>query len=101
MNKRPNTVNTNPLPALPPRGLRIQQAASYSGLSPFFVEEIVRAGILPAIGGPGSGVSRQYVILKDTLDRYLDELNEAAEKRAEERRKAHPPIGRGRHDQVR
>jgi hypothetical protein len=68
MNKRPSTSNpnTNPSPVLLPRGLRIQAAAAYSGLSPFFIEQIVRAVTLPAIGGPGSGVCAGYIILRQT-----------------------------------
>ncbi len=74
-------------PTLVPRGLRIEAAASYSGLSPFFVEELIRNGTLPAIGGPGSGVCAAYVVLREHLDDYLTELGEAAAERAEQRRK--------------
>jgi hypothetical protein len=74
--------------SITPRGLRIEAAASYSGLSPFYLEQCVRDGTLSAIGGPGSGICAAYIILRDTLDVYLDELGRAAEKRAEERRKA-------------
>ena len=36
------TSGTSPTPAtITPRGLRIEAAASYSGLSPFFLEEII------------------------------------------------------------
>lgn len=71
-----------------PRGLRIEQAAQYSGLSPFFLEEIIRNGTLPAVGGPGSGVCAAYVILREHLDEYLDTLAEIAVERAEQRRKS-------------
>jgi len=81
------TSGTSPTPAITPRGLRIEAAASYSGLSPFFLEEIIRNGTLPAIGGPGSGVCAAYVILKEHLDEYLDGLSEHAVERAEERHK--------------
>jgi hypothetical protein len=90
MNKRRtiNTkTNTNPSPVLPPRGLRVQAAASYSGLSPFFIEELIRNGTLPAVGGPGTGIAA-YVVLREHLDEYLDELGEHAVERAEKRRKA-------------
>jgi hypothetical protein len=89
MNKRPSTSNTstNPLPALLPRGLRIQAAAAYSGLSPFFIEELIRAGTLPAVGGPDSGVCAAYFILREHMDEYLNGLGEQAVERAEERRK--------------
>lgn len=90
MNKRPSTTNTNsnPSPVLPARGLRIQQAAQYSGLSPFYLEQCVRDGTLPAIGGPGSRVCAAYVLLREHIDQYLDALGEQAVERAEERRKA-------------
>ena len=67
------------------RGLRIGAAADYSGLSPFYIEELIRNGTLPAIGGPNSGICAAYVILKEHLDEYLDGLGEAAVARAEER----------------
>jgi excisionase family DNA binding protein len=76
------------LPTLAPRGLRIQQAADYSGLSPFHIEELIRNGTLPAVGGPGSGVCVAYVVLREHLDDYLTELGEAAVERAEQRRKS-------------
>lgn len=70
-----------------PRGLRIEAAADYSGLSPFYIEELIRNGSLPAAGGPGSGVSAAYIVLKEHLDEYLDGLAEQAVERAEQRRK--------------
>ena len=85
------TSGTSPtsIPAsITPRGLRIEAAASYSGLSSFFLEEIIRAGTLPAVGGPGSGVCQAYIILREHLDEYLDGLSERAVERAEERRKS-------------
>jgi hypothetical protein len=87
MNKRTSTINTNPSSVLPPRGLRILQVAQYSALSPFFIEEPIRNGTLPAIGGPGSGVCSAYVILREHIDQYLDALGDRAVERAEERRK--------------
>ena len=69
-----------------PRGLRIEAAASYSGLSPFYVEELIRNGTLPAIGGPSTGIAA-YVVLREHLDEYLDGLGEDAVERAEQRRK--------------
>jgi hypothetical protein len=82
------TSGTSPTPAITPRGLRIEQAAQYSGLSPFYIEAIIRAGILPAIGGPGSGgVCAAYVVLREHLDEYLDTLSVQAVERAEQRRK--------------
>ena len=67
------------------RGLRIEAAAVYSGLSPFFIEEEIRNGRLPSIGGPGSGVCAAHIVLRERLDEYLDQLAENALKRAEER----------------
>ena len=94
MNKRPSTINTisNPSPTLQPRGLRIPDAASYSGLSPFYIEALIRAGSLPAVGGPGTGIAA-YVVLREHMDEYLDELGEQAVERAEQRRKAQSEEG--------
>ena len=64
-----------------PRGLRIEEAAQYSGLSPFYIEEQIRAGNLLSIGGPGSGACRAHIILREHLDKFLDGLAEAAEER--------------------
>ena len=79
------TSGTSPTFSITPRGLRTEQAAQYSGLSPFYIEELIRNGTLPAIGGPNSGICAAYVILKEHLDEYLDELGEQAVKRVEER----------------
>lgn len=70
------------------RGLRIEAAAQYTGLSPFYLEECARNGTIPAVGGPKSGVCGAYIFLREHLDEYLDGLGEQAVKRAEERRKA-------------
>jgi hypothetical protein len=83
----PNKTS-GPSPGITPRGLRIEKAAAYSGLSPFYIEAIIRNGTLPAIGGPSSGVCAAYVILREHLDDLLTELGEAAVERAEERKKA-------------
>ena len=96
MNKRPSTINTNPSPVLQPRGLRILQAAQYSGLNPFHIAELIRNGTLPAIGGPGTDILA-YVVLKEHLDTYMDGLGKAAVERAEERRKAKSGLIRIRH----
>lgn len=72
---------SGPSPSLQPRGLRIEQAAQYTGLSPFYIEEQIRAGNLVSIGGPGSGVCRAHIILREHLDKFLDDLAEAAEER--------------------
>ena len=52
---------------VPPRGMKIKQAAEYAALSPWHVELIVRSGELPALK-----LSRHYTILKEDLDAYLD-----------------------------
>jgi histone H3/H4 len=78
------TSGTSPTFSITPRGLRIEQAAQYSGLSPFYIEELIRNGTLPAIGGPGTGIAA-YVVLREHLDEYLDELGEQAVERADER----------------
>lgn len=41
----------------------------------------IRAGNLLSIGGPGSGVCRAHIILREHLDEFLDGLAEAAEER--------------------
>jgi hypothetical protein len=73
-------------PGVTPRGLRIEAAASYSGLSPFYIEALIRAGSLPALGGPSTGIAA-YIVLREHIDEFLTELGEAAVERAEERRK--------------
>jgi excisionase family DNA binding protein len=82
MNKRPITINTNtnPSPVLPPRGLRIMDAAHYMGLAPFYVEELIRSGELPALM-----LCRHYTILREDADAFLD------------RKKAGRAAGRKRH----
>jgi hypothetical protein len=74
-------------PSIAPRGLRTEQAALYSGLSPFYIEELIRNGSLPAIGGPGTGIAA-YVVLREHLDDFLTDLGEGAEERAVQRRKS-------------
>ena len=68
------------------RGVRIELAAHYSGLGPFFLEEIIRNGTLPAVGGSGSGVCAAYIVLREHLDELLD-VSRNSVARAEERRK--------------
>ena len=75
------TSGTSPGTSITPRGFRIEQAAHYSGLSPFYIEEQIRAGNLLSIGGPGSGVCAAHVVLREHLDKFLDDLAEAAEER--------------------
>lgn len=49
------------------RGYRIAEAASYMGVSPWFVELKVRSGELPALK-----LSRHYTILLEDMDDFLD-----------------------------
>jgi excisionase family DNA binding protein len=49
------------------RGYRIQEAAKYMGVSPWFVELKIRSGELPALK-----LCRHYTVLKEDMDRYLD-----------------------------
>ena len=49
------------------RGYRIQEAAKYMGVSPWFVEVKVRSGELPALK-----LCRHYTILKEDMDAFLD-----------------------------
>jgi excisionase family DNA binding protein len=88
MNKRPSTSNPNtkPSPILPPRGLRIMDAANYAALSPFYVETLIRSGELPALK-----LCQHYTILKEDLDDFLDRKREALEN---ERRVRYPETSR-------
>ncbi len=54
-----------------PRGFRIEEAAMYMGLTPFFIEEEIRAGRLPALH-----LCRHYTILREDMDSYLDAAKE-------------------------
>lgn len=83
--------STSPPLQVQPRGFRVPEAAAYSGLSPFGVEELIRAGILPAVGGrdwlkwsPNDVGLSAYVILKEHLDKFLDSLAPIAVDRAVE-----------------
>jgi excisionase family DNA binding protein len=66
-----NTVVEIPKHAVSPRGLRIAEAAVYMGVSPWFVEQEIRAGRLPALK-----LCRHYTLLKEDLDAYLDDAKE-------------------------
>jgi excisionase family DNA binding protein len=54
--------------ALPPRGLRIPQAAEYIGCSPWFVEEAIRQGRLKA-----TKMGRPWVMFIEDLDAFIDQ----------------------------
>ena len=49
------------------RGYRIAEAASYMGVSPWFVELKIRSGELPALR-----LCRHYTILKEDMDEFLN-----------------------------
>jgi hypothetical protein len=80
-----------------PRGLRIAAIAEYTGFSPFYVEELIRSGMLPSIGGPGSGVCRAHIVLREHLDQFLDRLAKKAKERTKCRQKERRegPLKRG------
>jgi hypothetical protein len=63
---------------LPPRGLRIQQAANYSGLTCWNIRTAIWSGKLAARTG-----GKFLVILKDDLDFYLESLPLAEQNNAE------------------
>jgi len=66
-----NKVVEIPKCAVTPRGFRIPEAAIYMGVSPWFVEQEIRAGRLPALK-----LCRHYTLLKEDLDAYLDEAKD-------------------------
>src|SRR5258708_19003832 len=57
----------------PRRGYRISEAAVYMGVSPWFIEEKIRAKELPALR-----LCRHYTILKEDMDAFLDMQRRAA-----------------------
>jgi excisionase family DNA binding protein len=59
--------------AVTPRGFRIAEAAVYMGVSPWFVEQEIRAGRLRALK-----LCRHYTLLKEDLDAYLDNAKDKA-----------------------
>ena len=52
---------------IPRRGFRIADAAIYMGVSPWFVEERIRSGALPALR-----LCRHYTVLREDMDNFLD-----------------------------
>jgi excisionase family DNA binding protein len=68
-----NKVVEIPKCAVTPRGFRIAEAAVYMGVSPWFVEQEIRAGRLPALK-----LCRHYTLLKEDLDAYLDDARRKA-----------------------
>jgi excisionase family DNA binding protein len=70
---RRNSNNSVEIPrsSVTPRGFRITEAAVYMGVSPWFVEQEIRAGRLPALK-----LCRHYTLLKEDLDAYLDDARD-------------------------
>ncbi len=66
-----NNVVEIPKPAVTPRGFRIAEAAVSMGVSPWFVEQEIRAGRLRALK-----LCRHYTLLKEDLDAYLDDARD-------------------------
>lgn len=58
-----------------PRGYRIKDAATYMGLTPWFIEEEIRADRLPALQ-----LCRHYTVLREDMDTYLDQAKGQAYK---------------------
>jgi excisionase family DNA binding protein len=52
---------------LPRRGFRIPEAAVYMGVTPWYVDEIIRSKQLPALK-----LGRHYTILREDMDAFLD-----------------------------
>jgi excisionase family DNA binding protein len=52
---------------LPRRGFRIAEAAIYMGVTPWYVEQIIRSKHLPALK-----LGRHYTILREDMDAFLD-----------------------------
>ncbi len=49
------------------RGYRIEEAATYMGVSPWYVEELIRSKQLPALK-----LCRHYTLLREDLDAFLN-----------------------------
>jgi excisionase family DNA binding protein len=56
-------------PSLPPRGLRVAEAAQYAGATVSLMRTLISTGAVPAIR-----LGKRDVILRDDLDAYLDSL---------------------------
>lgn len=66
--KKPAVPVAVPTP-LPPRGLRVAEAAQYAGTTLSFMRTLISTGEVPAIR-----LGKRDVILRDDLDAYLDSL---------------------------
>ena len=60
-------ASQHPQTDLPRRGFRIPEAAIYMGVTPWYVEEIIRSKQLPALK-----LGRHYTILREDMDAFLD-----------------------------
>lgn len=60
------TMKCTPEFVVVPRGFRIADAAKYMGVTPWYVEEIIRSRELPAIK-----MGRAWVVLREDLDALL------------------------------
>jgi excisionase family DNA binding protein len=66
--RRRQTATPSPLAeTMDRRGYRIEEAARYMGVTPWFVELKVRSGELRALR-----MCRHYTILKEDMDAFLD-----------------------------
>jgi excisionase family DNA binding protein len=61
------TTQTNLQPLLPPRALRISEAAKYLSVTPWYIEVAIRTRRLPAVR-----MGRHYVLLREDLDLFID-----------------------------
>ena len=61
------TTAATVLPKLAPRALSIPDAAAYIGVTPFFIERMIRCGRLPALR-----MCRHYTVLVSDLDAFLE-----------------------------
>ena len=68
IHQQENISITAGVSALPPRGLRIPQAAAYIGCTPWFVEEAIRQGRLKA-----TKMGRPWVMFIEDLDAFIDQ----------------------------
>jgi excisionase family DNA binding protein len=60
-------ASQHPQTGLPRRGFRIPEAAVSMGVTPWYVEEIIRSKQLPALK-----LGRHYTILREDMDAFLD-----------------------------
>ena len=58
---------------LPPRGLRVAEAARYTGFTVWFIRTKIREGTLPSIRA-----GKRDLVLRDDCDRLLESLRDSA-----------------------